>query len=322
MLGDIDDNADELARLVATVLSESQNSSYGFMTLPSRLSGLFNGMPASFSDDQSSVDLPKTYDGMITEWLASLPPEIPNSTRRMKEKVIRGVALDLILARLVRISNGPGDGGTSHAGASVDPDHAMDDHDRVREETSLPDRGLALQIPSSRVLPSSQHPGNQESTTRGTGAQPGAPPEQVSYPVYSDLSVFTTFNKPRRMPRNVTNLLSHWQPGVDPATYDWQKTSNALEEETQRMSGPSTPRRGRKKRAQPSTAPEASTLPPTPVAPMIRTWGSQPEHARFPLASSQPTLDEAPMTQTERGLFGVREVKKGHKVKKKRAAGF
>lgn len=292
------------------------------MALPPNLSSLFHEISASSSEHQSAVDLSKTYDVMINEWLASLPQGIPNSTRRMKEKVIRGVALDLILARLVRISNRPSDDGTSHAGESADTDHVM-------EDSSLLDQGAALPIRSSRVPVSSQSPEKPRLTTKCIGAQPRrdeaptAPSEQVSAPVYSSLSAFTTFNKPRRMPRNVTNLLSHWKPGVDPATYEWQKTSHALEEEeTQRTSGPGTPRRGRKKRTQQSMAPEASTLPPTPVAPLIRAWGSQPERAVFPLVSSQLTVDEAPMTQTERGLFGVREGKKSSKAKKKRAAGF
>lgn len=287
------------------------------MILPTHLSGLFHGKPVNPSEDQSSLDLSKTYDEMINEWLASLPRSVPNSTRRMKEKIIRGVALDLILARLVRISNRPIDDGPSHAGKSVDTDHAM-------EDPSLPDQSVVRPISSSRAPVSSSSPAKQKPTTRGTGAQPRreeaptAPPEQA----FSSLSAFTTFNKPRRMPRKVANLLSHWQLGVDPATYEWQKTSHALEEETQRMTGPSTPRRGRKKRSQQPMAPEASTLPPTPVAPMIRAWGSQPERAGPPLVSSQPTLDEAPMTQTERGMFGVREGKKSGKAKKKRAAGF
>jgi RNA polymerase I-specific transcription initiation factor RRN6 len=70
--------------------------------------------------------------------------------------------------------------------------------------------------------------------------------------------------------------------------------------------------------------PEATSQPGTPIAPSIRTWGSQPTDAlpAFPLPSSQPTLDE-PMTQIERGLFGAREARKSQKSKKKRrAAGF
>ncbi|KAJ5151811.1 hypothetical protein N7492_010106 [Penicillium capsulatum] len=320
VLGDIDDNADDLARLVATVLPENPDSTYRFITLPSHFSNIFYGMPTSSSDNQSSLDLLKTYDGMITEWLAGLPHGIPNSTRRMKERVIRGVALDLILARLVRVSNGPNGHGASRAPDSVDTDHVMEDY-------SLSDQGLTRQISSSQTPMAFRIPSSQTLATKGTAAQsrrsatPRAPPEQVSTPVYSSLSAFTTFNKPRRMPRNVTNLLSHWQLAVDPATYEWQKISHIEEEEAAWMSGPSTPKRGRKKRSQYSVGPQGSTLPPTPVAPMIRTWGSQPERA-MPLTSSQPTLDEAPMTQTERGQFGMREVKKSHKAKKKRAAGF
>lgn len=125
------------------------------------------------------------------------------------------------------------------------------------------------------------------------------------------------------MPQNVGNLLSHWQMGVDPATYEWQKTSRLLDDEGNRT-GSRTPRhRVRKKRSQLTPAPEASSLPPPPVAPMIRSWGSQPDQPLMPIPSSQPTPDEVPMTQVERGQFGAREAKKSSKGKKKRrAAGF
>lgn len=319
VLSDIDQNAHDLARLVTTVLSSDLESTrqYPFITLPCQFSDQFYGMPVNSSDTQSPLDLWNTYDGMITEWLTSLSHGIHNSTRRTKEKIIRGIALDLLLARIVQIYHKPTDDGPSSTVESVPAE-------RAAEEPNVPTQGPSLQHSS---LQASQ---GQSSTTRDSDALPRQDEAsensraQASTPVYSTLSAFTTFKKPRPMPRKVTNLLSHWQLGDDPGLYEWQKISQRLEEEeSQRTSGPSTPKhRGRRKRSQLSRQPEASsTVPPTPVAPAIRTWGSQPDPpSTFVMPSSQPTLDEGG-TQTERRPFGTGEAKR-NKAKKKRAAGF
>ncbi|KAJ5587929.1 uncharacterized protein N7459_003694 [Penicillium hispanicum] len=317
VLHDIDKNAHDLARLVSTALSQHPypQGQPGFMALPLRLSKLFHGMPTSSHEKQLTLDLLETYDRLVHEWLTDLPHDIPDLTRRMKEKIIRGVALDLLLARLIRVSNEPSDDKAPPPAQSADVDRGAD-----RRVTSPPD--LRPQLSSSQI-PLSQTLAVRERRFQADGAS-GDRPKEAPAPVYSNLAAFTTFKEPRAMPRNVANLLFHWQTGANPATYEWQKTSHLLDER-EGASGPTTPRhRLRKKRSQRIVAPDPSSLPPTPVALTTRNWGSQPEHppSTFPLPSSQPTMEE-PMTQMERGQFGTREVKKSGKNKKKRrAAGF
>lgn len=316
MLDDIDDGADDLSRLVSTVLSQSPSdtqASCRHMILPLQFSNLFHGMPTL--PVEASLDFLETYNELVDEWVTSVPHGtrgIPNQTRVLKEKTARAVALDLLLSRLIRVPGASFDKRASQGAGTVDSG---------RTETER----VALSQNTPIQLASSQDTSRPIQATRVRSSE--FPAGEASAPTYSKLSTYTTFKEPRQMPRNVANLLSHWQMGTDPSTYVWSKTSQLLEEEeAQRTPGPSTPRhRIPKKRSQLTPAPDASSLPPTPVAPMVRPWGSQPDNPvpKFPLPSSQPTVDEAPMTQIERGQFGAREAKKSSKSKKKRrAAGF
>jgi RNA polymerase I-specific transcription initiation factor RRN6 len=287
------------------------------MILPQRFSDVLHGMPPISSDEPPPLDFVRTYDQLVEQWVTSVSHDIPRFTCVMKERVVRGIALDLLLSSLVRISNPPS------SKAALQPVETTDEaHPAEVEQMSSQNLPMTL---SSSQLPSSQITATQVDNSQGTSETSSKDTTNRSY---SGLSAFTTFKQPRPMARNVANLLSHWKPGADPAEYEWQKTSNMLEEEeARRRGGPSLPRRRSRsrRRSQPPTLPEATSMPGTPIAPSIRTWGSQPADAlpAFPLPSSQPTLDELPMTQMERGMFGAREVKTNLKPKKKRrAAGF
>lgn len=285
---DIDQCAQDLESLTLAIASEPPNGSpREFMIMPLRFSLLFSGIRITSGQDPSKLDLLKTYDGLVQEWVASLPSNIPNGVRVMKEKMIRRIALELLLSRIVRIS----------------------------DRTTKNRQEIATSQEPASSMQSSQLPSSQ-STPLGS-----AKPRKNPVFSYSSLSTFTHFKRPRHMPVNVGSLLAQWEPGANPSGYDWQKSSLLVDEDTQRASR--SHRRERKKRSQQSSAPDAVVLPPTPVAPLIRAWGSQPDQAPAFLQSSQPTVDEAPMTQMERGQFGTRDTTKSAKPKKKRrAAGF
>ncbi|KAJ5909151.1 hypothetical protein N7495_001833 [Penicillium taxi] len=311
ILDDIDQNSQDLEQLVSMALAGNLNSQgkYPFMLLSMQFSHVFFGMPAISAGNQFGLNLLETYDYLINEWITSLPNDTPNHTRRMKEKVVRGIALDIILARLIRISNRTSYQNSSQAIESVDDDQQM-------EEPTTP-RDIGVQL-------SSQLHSSQSVVARDEASQPWADKKATSAPLYYHLSAFTTFKKPRTTARNVSSLLSHWQPGSDPSTYVQQ----SLMVGEDRTSTPSTPKhRTRKRRSysqSQSTAVDATSLPPTPVVPISRVWGTQPEHI---LSSSQYIPSSQPrnetMSQTERGNFGAREVKKKTANKKKRrAAGF
>ncbi|CAI7642632.1 unnamed protein product [Penicillium manginii] len=345
LLDDIDQGAEDLAGLVATALrfqdTETQRS---FMVLPLHFSKLFHGVLNVTQGARSGLDFLDTYEQLVTDWVTSLPhgkQGIPDQTRILKEKMIRQITLDLCLARLIRVSNP-----TDMAARAVAIESTSQRQPALKPTKTSSGTAISLlssqrELPSSQILPSSQVlPSSAPSTEKSSK-------KDNQKRLYSNLAAFTTLREPRQ-PRNVAMLLSHWTPGTDPSTYEWNKTSQMLEnEESQRMSGPGTPRsqskrsRSRSKSAAPEVEAAATptststtalpiTLPPTPVAPMIRARASQPSWpvmaltSSLPMTSSQTVIDEEPMTQIEPGPFGTREsLKNTSKAKKKRrAAGF
>ncbi|KAJ5112110.1 hypothetical protein N7532_000155 [Penicillium argentinense] len=324
VLDDIDEGAQDLARLVSTALPKSPDpkAEYRFMILPLHFSKLFHGMPIIQPGRHSDMDYLGIYEQLVADWVTSLPhgPDgIHSQTRVFKEKMIRGIALDLFLARLVRISNTPGVGNLPQATELLAQDQLAPTPATLSQDTvtSL----LSSQPPSSQIAPNQRTPTPQ---SRSRASSAGTSDDKP----YSSLAAFTTFQEQRPLPRKVANLLSEWQPGVDPSTYEWQKTSEMLEnEEFKRASRSATPSqrlRRKRSRSQSVAGSQALGLSPAPAAPILRTWGSQPDNApSLPFTSSQPTVDETPMTQAERGQFGAREGSKALKAKKKRrAAGF
>ncbi|KAJ5684805.1 uncharacterized protein N7477_001150 [Penicillium maclennaniae] len=320
MLNDIDDGADDFAHLVTTLMSKSSDTHvpWRYMVLPLQFANTFLGLKGISPDP--GLDFLETYNHLVDEWVALLPhgeEGIPDFTRVLKERSVRGIALDLLLARLIRTSIPNADNMTSEV-------ESTDTH-RTRQELTPSSQAHRLKLSSSQMT-STQTSNGKEKT------------KKVPATNYTALSAYAVFKQPRPMPPNVANLLSHWQMGVDPATYEWQKSSRLLDADGNQTTTKKPRQRHRRRRSQAlsatstatattnALAPEpepTSSLPPTPVAPMIRTWGSQPDHPPMPIQSSQPTVDDVPMTQMERGQFGAREVKKSSKPrKKKRAAGF
>ncbi|KAJ5809134.1 uncharacterized protein N7503_001352 [Penicillium pulvis] len=284
MSNDIEQSIDDTKRLMSILLPEHPNLTphqpYMILRLPS--SDVISGMPVASQAKQSSLDFLEIYDKLIDQWLTSLPPTIPYRTRRMKERIIRGIALDMFLARIIQT-----------------PKEA---------KVAKSSKDMVQAGPASSQLPSSQ---NTELEYRSS--QQG--PENEKAPAdFRSLSGFIVFKKPRPLRQKVVNVLSHWQVGADPSTYNWRQVTQAQE-------GGPPQHRVRKKRSRQSQLSQTPVAPPSlriPSTPQIRTWGSQPDQ-RFP-ASSQPSISDKFMTQTERGQFGARKLKSTKK--RKRAEGF
>lgn len=287
LLDDIDQNARDLQELNLTPTLEDSPSGdrNQLVVLPQSLS---SSSSADSAEPSSKPDLVGAYDSLIDDWLSSLSDYIPGRTRIMKEKTVRGVAVDLVLARInvTRIPDAP----------TLPPEEQK--RDSAEDDADIPETVA-------------------EDAEGGSNAQT---PRTQPYP---SLSSLTTFNAPS-IPRNITTLLSHWEPGADPAGYDWQST--VQEQESESETPRRTPRsRSRMKKSQ-SPGIGSSTPPATSSAlPAIR-FGTQPEGPNAPvkLESSQAVEEDIPMTQVERGVFGGREAsrKNAMKARKKRTAGF
>ncbi|KAJ5951433.1 uncharacterized protein N7479_009846 [Penicillium vulpinum] len=310
---DLDERADDVKRLISALVPEhpDPDAHCRYMLLPLPTSNGGYGVPTKLSGE-ADKDLLNVYDQIVDDWMSTLPRVIPVQTRLMKEKLIRGVAADLILSRLIKISTS-----LDRVILSTPADPV---EERANEDANEKAAAQNKYMQSSYfALLSSQAPASQSSTGRSQafGSRRDTTSVQQSkstaFPVLSGLSAFTTFKAPRPIPQKVENLLSHWPIGASPENYVWER----IEDEETRSSKARTPKSRRKKRSQTRD----QSLPPTPAIPMVRAWGSQPlAPPRFNIDSSQ-SMGGLPMTQMERGAFGAREFKKPKK-KKKRQAGF
>ena len=130
------------------------------------------------------------------------------------------------------------------------------------------------------------------------------------------LSLTTINEQSRSLAKAASDILAHWQPGMDPETYDWRGISQVETRLSRRAS-----KKKKKKQQQQQQRRESESMQSLAAGPTGKAWqGSQPE----PRATSQPSGSQVveapfPMTQVERGAFGGRG---GKKKKKMRAAGF
>lgn len=307
------------------------------------------------SDTLPQLDITLLYDSLVHDWLAPLPSDVPARARIAKEQLIRRISAELSLARIlilrkpqvqsnsnefpepvvslsddVKPSLHSEDEGTiqtnkGHRRASSQPTMSQD-YKLPAQLSDMPDFPQAepnSSFPSS--LPSSQPPQQQ-----GTTDSPA-----------SRLRLYTTIDEQPGLSRDATNILSHWQPGSDPTSYDWQKTSQALETEEaeqyhlSRTSSSKRKKREARKRLALQRRSEPSGLPSDPVTvpsssqvPVIRTSRSQPQgvgSSSLGFPQSSQMAGGIPSSQFDMGFGSLnqqsRPGSKG-KQKKKRAAGF
>lgn len=277
----------------------------------------------------------EAYDDLVRDWLSTLPRDIPGRARIVKEKIIRNVAAEISLARinLIRNSENLADGPSD--------DERLSDHNEADSHVRSKDvRGSQGATSDKHAFLKLSLPQNQRSEKIDRAPHYGhdalAANDVVSVlqqhrdkggPVYAGLHSLTTIKDQGAVPTKVVNILSHWSPGSDPTTYDWQRVMQVQENEKSRVGNKSTTyRRGTRNRI--SRSQDASMFIPSSLAvPVVRQWGSQPQEElpKAKLQSSQVAEEDLPMTQVERGVFGGREAGKKSLLKarkKKRAAGF
>lgn len=253
--------------------------------------------------------------------MASLPLEVSNITRLTKFKAARKLAVEVCL---------------SSVAVSL-RDRSSHIEELVIDESgtnSLPvltrgSRDATWGYGFSQITGSdSQEPASSLPTPARTptlqSSKLAAPKEAVIDPAILRLRQYAiSIAQPSSI--GASTLLSLWpaSPGADPSTYTWKAGHQPVND------GDAVERNKHKRRREESRRKkterflsggiplrlEASSQPAFPP------FGSQPGIAHH--ASSSQIIDEQPMTQPDRGLFGSRSLQaKNKKPKKRRAAGF
>ncbi|PWY81774.1 hypothetical protein BO70DRAFT_315044 [Aspergillus heteromorphus CBS 117.55] len=337
LLEDIDQNAREFQSLLSrilndhsSILNETQLENRRYNHASTHLAE-----PTNSTEGFSKMDLIATYDRLVNDWLTTMPYDIPGRTRIMKEKVIRTVAGDLILAQVsIKVQQAHGlekvgfgsrtspEAVLSSLVTTANDPMGASDSDVARHE-SLPVALLSdsgIDIRTSGAIPRNAVWHKQQ----------GIHDQGDKKPSYASLSAFASFSNEWALPQNTESVLHHWHPGADPGGYNWQRTVQTQETEEPQPAPNVTPPRRRSLKKTPSSQGVSAPLPMSSAASVmsdVRGWGSQPDNERPAIRSqtSQAVDEDVPMTQVERGIFGGREAVRKSVVKgrkKKRAAGF
>ncbi|KAJ8118732.1 hypothetical protein OPT61_g340 [Boeremia exigua] len=325
-VADVDEDSERLEQVFA---DENPQNTYSLRPIATP-----NVLRLPSTQQTSIADL---YDIILRDWIAPLPADISVPVRQAKERLARRVAAEVTLA-----------------GASLRP--------RVEEQPGIaPGQPMSLPIlppKSASLLPSSSLPTPPQSSV------PPSSPLLTEYvrPLAGDplsrLRKHLTIDDessslPMVLAPSVSELLSHWQPGTDPSTYDWEATERTLRPEMLDDESQESREKERKKkerrdkrqrredelmRAKTQTSSQPMFLPPAgPRSSPGPSFGGMAASSQVPMPMSQMSSQVhgvgggfggfggghgmMPQSQAEPGKFGGRPEKKKKKGKS-RVSGF
>ena len=163
--------------------------------------------PVMHVPGNEQLSITNLYDTILEDWIAPLPAETPVPVRQAKERLARRVAAEVALASTQL---------------------------RLKEEEQHPTSLLSLPSKPADLLHSSFP----------TPPQSSMPPSSPLFPEALQPRTSDPLSRLRRhlrisadspttpLPPSVSELLSHWQPGTDPSTYDWEATERAIRPDT------------------------------------------------------------------------------------------
>jgi RNA polymerase I-specific transcription initiation factor RRN6 len=336
---DVDDDSERFEELISTVSSKQGRNI--------RLERL----PVILSDGQERHRLPSIYDSLVATYLTPLSPQAPDPVRVNKERLVRRVTADLLLASTAV---------SPICKTAADPFNS----DVVSEPRTSH---------SADYLPSSA-----QTNLRRSSTPIKTPAVAEEDPIIAHLRSYTTISRPTTSPMPpistspiLTSILRHLpiSPSIDPRTYDWRTTERSLaaehEEQLAIAAGKADPRAKRKaekaklararreearRRAAEEIAASSRSMPKVLSSQAgISGKGSSGDGREVQSSQVRPSAwdlqagssqgqgvgpgqgqemgQELPMTQPERGAFGTRSSVMGVQGKKKdkgkkRAAGF
>lgn len=285
--------------------------------------------------EQSSIA--SLYDTILQDWIAPLPAEIPVPVRQAKERLARRVAAEVTLA-------------STHLKPKSE-DQPVVGSDASMSLPILPSKSADVLSPSLPTPPQSSVPPSSPLVSEYLQPPTSDPLSRLrKYLAVDDGSSMTTTT----LPPSVSELLSHWQPGTDPSTYDWEATENTLrpdapDDESQELREKERKRKERREkrqrredelmRAKSQIASQSAFLQPAiPRSSPGPTFGGMAASSQAHVPTSSQTTSQVqhqgvsfggfggvhgmvPQSQVEPGRFGGRPDKKKKKGKS-RVSGF
>ncbi|KAJ4351778.1 uncharacterized protein N0V89_007121 [Didymosphaeria variabile] len=214
----VDDIDDASAKLQEICLTDGRASSLQLRRIASDFVLGF-----SAEESQNAPSLSSIYDLVLQNWLVPLPGIVPARIRQNKERMARRLAIGVTLAstRVRPLSD-------VVVGTITQPDPRQDI--AVARSSSPPQYSSQ----SDRQSQSSQavHSASSPSSTRLDD-----PLTRLSKHLH-----MTTITPPE-VPPSINQVLSHWQVGADPSSYDWEASERAFAEELELMQEEGTQKR-------------------------------------------------------------------------------
>ena len=289
---------------------------------------------------RDTAELSSIYESLIQTWIVPLSRQIPGRVRIALEKLLRDMTGQICLAsysmridlttskeekdqpagleagapfvlpvrrRASASSLGKGKG-KERADAVISPPPVSS---QMSEDADFMPSSAFAALPTPEPTPSLR---SRSSVSSLAGSED---PASQRLRAYADLAPHPA------LPANLSNLLGHWQIGVDPAKYDWEAaqqatiTADGSEDESQtrlRRRAEKRRKRQRDNTVGPSSQPEPKRL-----------GGSQPQQGQDTQGtqgSSQQTERAITMSQVEPGKFGGRHAKNKKPKVIARPAGF
>ncbi|KAI9711448.1 MAG: hypothetical protein M1812_007193 [Candelaria pacifica] len=312
---DLSEESLYLEESLQTVLNEIHPDETGSTLITTNLvSSSFFGPPHQDENGEpvrDSISLSNIYTKLLKDWVTPLSDEVPGRTRIAKAKIAAQVAAELSLASVgVKLRPAIDPPPVSQAELASPPLSTFNLPVRPRPgspTTSSSSKGKQRQtLPYPTPQPSSLDP--PVSTNSGESGT-----AFVEDPASARLRAYTSLTPQPQLPSSLSNILSRWVPGTDPATYNWS-ASHVTPSEPIFEEGKIEARersKQRKKQERLLKRQRSDTLTTSQPEEPVRIYGSQPTLVIRSLMSSQPTEEEGnqiPKSQAERGRHGGRPV--------------
>ena len=288
---------------------------------------------------RDTAELSSIYEKLLQTWILPLSRQVPARVRIALEKLLRDLAGQISLAsHAMRIDSGTTGNEEKDQTESLETGAQFVLPVRRRASATSSGKGkersYAVSSPAAGSLPMSEDAGFMPSSAVADLPTPEPTPSLRSGssaasfagsedPASQRLRTYADLTPQPALPTKLSNLLGHWQVGMDPTDFDWEATQQATI--TQGESQKESQRRQRQRAETRGKRPRESTVGPSSQPTPKRLGGSQPQqgqHTRDTQGSSQQTEGVVAMSQIEPGKFGGHHAQQKKLKVKARPAGF
>ena len=282
------------------------------------------GSKAFLRDDSKLPNFVQVYDRLVAQWIQNLPREISNQARLAIFNITRKVAVEICLSSIAISCR---DKSADQEIVSIEADESA----LPTSETKQGSKEVSQFLPSSQITAESLYdagfglPTPAQTPSLHSGGSVTSTEVAEDYAVLRLRQYAISMESPQVV--NNPTLLSYWPstPGLDPANFRWNpipQSSMADEEADYKRDRKRRREEARQRRKTEKFLNEDArkAYGPASQPAALASFGSQPQIARH--AASSQIIDEIPMTQPSRGMFGSRFVEGAKKKQRRRNAGF